>query len=65
MASITETIKWISVDDEMPDDEMTVLIAGDELVWIAYHDAGDWIFDNGSKCTQRVTHWAEMPEGPQ
>jgi hypothetical protein len=65
---LSEVIQWVSVDDEYPDDQMTVLIHMPDCsdpTWIAYHDGGDWVFDNGSKCTQRVTHWAEMPEGPK
>lgn len=60
---------WHSVNVELPDDDMTVLIAlSDGEVWTGFMDAGDWryvsaeLVDQGSGT--KVTHWAEFPEPP-
>ena len=59
-------IKWISVDDKLPDDEMTVLIADTENdVSLGFHDGdSSWRYCNASKVGAPVTHWAEIPAGP-
>lgn len=60
---------WIDSTAELPDDEMTVLIAlSDGEVWTGFHDAGQWRFVCGELVDQgggtTVTHWAEFPEPP-
>jgi hypothetical protein len=62
-----ETIKWIDTLEQLPDDDLTVLIwsaSSDQGVWIGYMDADEWRFVDGSKCLELVTHWAELPKGP-
>lgn len=62
-----ETIQWIDTLEEMPDDDLTVLIwseSSDQGVWIGYRDADDWRFADGAKCLELVTHWAALPDGP-
>jgi len=67
----TETITWRPTDAELPDDAATVMIAmaGDcepEPVWLGWYDSahGQWINIDGCPIGARITHWAEMPEGP-
>lgn len=56
---------WISVDDQLPDDELSVLIALDDgEVWTGFMDAGDWRFVSADPVTSRVTHWLNFPEPP-
>lgn len=67
-----ETIDWIAVTDEMPDDDISVLVFAPnspdwqgEQVWIGHYDTGVWIDTEGSDWPESVvTHWAAMPAGP-
>lgn len=57
---------WIPCADELPDDEMTVLIAlSDGEVWTGFHDEGEWRYVSGDRVDQgegiTVEHWAEFP----
>lgn len=72
---MNESIKWIDAKAEKPDESITVLIFGgghknsameDIEVWVGYFDSEDglWRLDSGERAGT-VTHWAEMPEGPQ
>ena len=63
---ITTAINWISVADQLPDDDMTVLIADTENdVTLGFHD-GDagWRYCNAERVGDPVTHWAELPDSP-
>jgi uncharacterized protein DUF551 len=69
-SGITASVRWISVRDEWPDAELTVLVAREgndigEPVWLGYTDGETW-FDacTGAEFAGRVTHWAELPMGP-
>lgn len=63
---------WISVNDELPDTDTTVLVAvadpDSEPVWLGYytHDldpSGEWrAVEAGSL---KVTHWMHLPQPPQ
>ncbi len=57
---------WVPVDRELPDDEMTVLVAleGGE-VWTGFMDAGQWRYVSADLIGEKVTHWAEFPEPPK
>lgn len=62
-------MNWISVNERLPDDDITVLIymPGNkcgETVWIGYHDADEWYEPEGL-CVDEVTHWMELPEPPE
>ena len=65
---MNETINWIAVADSVPDDDTTVLLftpnAG-EPVWLGYRDDNDWRYVDALRVEHKVTHWAEMPEGPK
>jgi hypothetical protein len=58
---------WKSTADELPDDELTVLVALDDgEVWPAYRDAGLWFYVTSDPiAASRVTHWMDMPEAPK
>ena len=57
---------WKNVADEMPDSDLTVLIActsGNELVWLGYHDGVCWRYADGYRASN-VFHWRPLPEPP-
>ena len=66
-----ETIEWIDVLDDMPDDSINLLIvvrdenAIDTLVWSGYWDSADncWRISDGNQIDD-VIYWADMPGGP-
>jgi hypothetical protein len=64
-----ETIKWIEISKQLPDDEMVVLIhtpQQNEPVWLGYYDQGRWYYPVGDFIKiSSVTHWAEVPAGPK
>jgi hypothetical protein len=56
---------WVPVDKELPDDELTVLLAlSDGEVWTGFHEAGKWYHESGDRLTGVVTHWMQFPEPP-
>lgn len=64
-------MKWIDVNDEMPEAEETVLIympdADGELIWPGYFEYyGDcrWLLADGMPAG-RVTHWMHFPFPPK
>lgn len=63
-----ETIEWVNVDEQLPDDEFTVLFAANGLnepVWLGYHLSSGWYTADGLAINPGcVTHWADMPAGP-
>lgn len=64
----TETIEWISVEDEMPDVDICVLISNtNREPWIGFYDdeIECWRYDNGAKCVVQPTFWANLPKGPE
>jgi hypothetical protein len=67
-----EIINWIATVDELPDEGVIVLLytTGDgEPVWPGYFDEVSahgyiWRSADGMEI-EGVTHWAEMPGGPE
>lgn len=62
-----EVITWIDCAAELPDSDTSVLIRMpdcDERVWIGYLDGEHWRTAEGFDAG-RVTHWAEIPSGPE
>ncbi len=60
-------INWIDASVELPDAEMTVLLAlSDGEVWAGFHDGDDgWRYVSADKIESvTVTHWAEFPAPP-
>lgn len=65
MQSVTEEIEWHLAADP-PDSDLAVLVkhSGDgDPVWIATHNGNHWETVEGMPLCG-VTHWAELPEGP-
>jgi len=69
-ARLTETVQWHPIPgDDLPDDEITVLIASPsdpDPVWLGYHDSelGGWVYINGIFASMAAA-WAHLPEGPK
>ena len=66
---VEEIIRWIFTDDELPDEEIIVLLfapdLGSENVWLGWLDEGEWLVDNATKLDCEVIAWADMPSGPK
>lgn len=62
----TAEVRWIEAAEELPDDEMTVLmhLEGGE-VWTGFHEDGQWHYIGAETVRSKVLHWAEYPEPPQ
>lgn len=61
---------WIDARQEKPDDDLDVLCcnATNEMMWVGYHSAGDWIKPDSAGdivMTHLVSHWMDLPETPQ
>jgi len=64
---MVETITWVSVDKELPDEDIMVLVKTTSLgesVWFGYLDSGVWTSAEGFLAVD-VRFWAEMPAGPK
>jgi hypothetical protein len=63
-----EQINWVSINDRLPDDEITVMLFTpdlDELCWPGYLQDNKWFYVDGSVIRGDVVHcWAHMPGGP-
>ena len=64
-----EIITWIPTKQQLPDDEITVMLfvpEHDEPVWLGYHEDYAWYLTDGTPLAQNaVTHWANFPNGPE
>lgn len=63
---MSESITWYAVTDHLPDDEMTVLVFRPETsepVWVGFRAGDQWRSVDGFPF-ESVTHWADLPEGP-
>jgi hypothetical protein len=57
---------WRSVNDEMPDDDLDVILhLEDGSVWTGFRDAGVWRFVSGDRITGDVLNWMPFPEPPE
>ena len=65
-ATACSVVRWISVSDKLPDDDMTVLIADTENdVTLGFHDWDfGWRYCSAGIVGDPVTHWAEIPDPP-
>lgn len=66
IGNCTAPITWVNADEDLPDDEITVLLAlEDGEVWTGYHDGGRWYYASGDLIsTSKVLHWANFPTPP-
>ncbi len=64
-------MKWISVNDYLPDADFEVLVCFDDVVQIDIMRQGpvhgDYWFDSerDSRGAINITHWMPLPEPPQ
>jgi Protein of unknown function (DUF551) len=64
--SSPQIFQWIDASQDLPDEEMTVLLAlEDGEVWTGFLDAGIWRYVSADTIAAKVTHWAEFPEPPK
>ena len=64
-ATMFRQLFWRPVDQEMPDDDETVLLhleSGE--VWTGFRDASVWRFVSADKIEEEVLHWAPFPHPP-
>lgn len=55
---------WIPVGDELPDDEIEVLVADVHgEVSLGFHVAGEWLYSTSPG--GEVTHWMDVPAPPE
>lgn len=66
------SVEWKSVELEMPDSDLLVLIAieinGDDLdptPDVAYYDGECWVYASGAPVKLPVAFWADFPEVPR
>ena len=65
MSEMTFQCEWISVSDDLPDDDTEVIIAmKDGDVSHGFRDAGCWRYASAEQVASPVTHWTEMLEHP-
>lgn len=55
---------WISVEHELPDSNISVLIWGPSMdePFIGYYEDGDWYTMHGERLL--MTHWMDLPQTP-
>lgn len=60
-------LRQIPVDEQLPDDETTVMLyhpSLDEPAWPGYHCDDRWHSADGMEIPSgAVTHWSDMPSG--
>jgi hypothetical protein len=57
---------WTDANEELPDDEMTVLVAlEDGEVWTGFHENEEWHYVSGETIPCEVLHWANFPMPPK
>lgn len=63
----TETLTWVLVTEELPDDDTTVLINSphsSEPVWLGYCSDKIWFLIDGCETDKdAVKAWAHIPRG--
>jgi hypothetical protein len=59
-------LQWIDVNENLPDDDVCVLIALDDgEVWTGYMDGDHWLYVSGDQMESAVTHWMHIPAHPK
>lgn len=57
--------KWIAVEEQLPDDDLVVLVAlEDGEVWTGYHEDDAWRYVSADLVGPQVTHWMDFPVPP-
>ena len=63
---MSASVNWRSVDEDLPDDDATVLIhlqCGE--IWTGFLDAGQWRYVSADAIDEPVLHWAPFPNPPE
>jgi len=62
---VSSSVEWVDTSKQLPDDDMTVLIALDDgEVWTGFMDSGVWRYVSADAIEGTVTHWAAFPAPP-
>lgn len=62
---IDRHVRWFRVDNQLPDDETTVLVCdSDGDIELGYHRGGGWYTTQDIPIIS-VLYWADLPEVPQ
>ena len=61
--------EWISVDNKMPSEDVTVLLWA-QGYWaqgysVGFYQHGQWLDEADHEIMQGVTHWMPLPEPPE
>ena len=64
---IAVCVNWIDVNDDLPDDEMLVMVAvlGQSLPEFGWKVGDQWYLSGGHVIKGEVTYWADLPEVPE
>lgn len=64
---IVVTVNWIDVNEDLPDDEITKMMAIKDMstVYLGWKLEDRWFHDNGNPVIGIVTYWADLPEVPE
>lgn len=62
-------MKWISVKDRLPGNELLLLVIRQKKIKYYYHYCGGYLkgvgFLKEGKIIKKVTHWMPLPDPPQ
>lgn len=64
---IAVCINWIPACDDVPDDEISVLLClnGCDRPFVGHKLGDQWFDDRGHEVPGEVTYWADLPEVPE
>ena len=65
----TRALRWISVEERLPEDyeDVVIIMREGASSWyrVAYREYGGWSFGGGRRVNCEVTHWMPLPEPPE
>ena len=69
-SEIVESIsdKWISVDDRLPPENLSVLVCFKGAAWLPekmFYRSGIWYHMQGNPFINKPTHWMPLPDPPK
>lgn len=57
----TSLLRWVPVEQSLPDDDLAVLCSDLETIWLGYREAGKWYSVDASEWPQ-VKYWSDLPD---